>query len=211
MSNIFYKKRRKIPAGPADWSVAGSNLRGGPPPLSGAGIPAFSKRKPGRKESQGVPPCTPENKTARWGSLHLLRLCLLQPSLSGKSAPDQIWKRLFGEKIFCWILLCEKIQPQKISQKKVSQSGNVHGLQSNPLPSRCAAIPKDGASEQRAALKPGVQGQSPWCSFLHFSHEKWRPPAGIPPGALRPEAASEARPRRVRTTGGGPPAPRRRV
>ena len=28
----------------------------------------------------------------------------------------------------------------------------------------------------------------PWCSFLHFSQEKWRPPAGTPPGALRPEA-----------------------
>ena len=40
---------------------------------------------------------------------------------------------------------------------------------------------------ERAALKNGVQGRSPWCSFLHFSQEKWRPPAGIPPGALRPE------------------------
>lgn len=46
--------------------------------------------------------------------------------------------------------------------------------------------PQNRASEQRAALKTGVQGRSPWCSFLHFSHEKWRPPAGTPPGRCAP-------------------------
>ena len=57
-------------------------------------------------------------------------------------------------------------------------------------PPCCVSIPKEGASEQRAALKNGVQGQSPWCSFLHFSHEKWRPPAGTPRGRCAPEAGN---------------------
>ena len=168
-------------------------------------------RKPGRKESQGGSPCTPEHKTARWGSLHLLGRWPLRPSLSGLGSPDQIWIRIFGETIFNWILLCGKIQSEKSSKKKVSKSGNVHGLQSNPLPSRCAAIPKDGASEQRAALKTGVQGQSPWCSFLHFSHEKWRPPAGIPPGRCAPRWVKAPTTRRVHNNGGRPPAQHRRV
>ena len=83
----------------------------------------------------------------------------------------------------------QKIQQKKISQKKVPKSGPVHGQHPNALSSRCVSIPKDGASEQRAVLKTGVQGQSPWCSFLHFSHEKWRPPAGIPPGRCAPRPA----------------------
>ena len=185
-----------LPRGAGGWpasaggpvgTVAGSNLRRGPPPLSGAGIQAFSMRKPGRKESQGGTPCTPEHKTARWGSLHLLG-CVPSGAVSFWlmfTRPDL--ETHFRRICFGWILLCGKIQSEKISKKKVSKSGHVHGLQSNPLPSRCAAIPKDGASEQRAALKYGSRAE-PWCSFLHFSHEKWRPPAGTPPGALRPEA-----------------------
>ena len=111
---------------PAPWS----------PPLSGAGIQAFSKRKPGRKESQGFALDPDAFKTARWGSLHLLRLCLLQPSLSGSSTPDQIWKRIFGETIFNWILLCGKIQSEKISKKKVPKSGHVPASQSSAGRSR---------------------------------------------------------------------------
>ena len=64
---------RPVSAGGPVRTIAGSNLRRGHPPLSGAGIQAFSRRKPGRQKSRrGEPPCTPVNKTARWGSLHLL-------------------------------------------------------------------------------------------------------------------------------------------
>ena len=46
-----------------------------------------------------------------------------------------------------------------------------------------------------------------WCSFLHFSHEKWRPPAGIPPGRCAPRWVKSPTTRRVRTHGGQAPGP----
>ena len=116
-------------------SIAGYNLRRGHPPLSGAGIQAFSMRKPGRKESQGVPPCTPWNKTARWGSLHLLGWWPLERSLSGKSAPDQIWKRIFGEKIFSGYCSVEK-SSHRNPKKESSKSGYVPASQSSAGRSR---------------------------------------------------------------------------
>ena len=45
----------------------------------------------------------------------------------------------------------------------------------------------------------------PWCSFLHFSQEKWRPPAGIPPGRCAPRPVKAPTTRRVPTTGGEAP------
>ena len=41
------------------WASAGPDLRGGSPPGPGRGIQAFSRRKPGRKESRGVAPRPP--------------------------------------------------------------------------------------------------------------------------------------------------------
>ena len=55
--------------------------------------------------------------------------------------------------------------------------------------------------------RPEGRNSPLWCSFLHFSQETWRPPAGTPPGALRPEAASEARPEGSVTHGGQAPGP----
>ena len=46
----------------------------------------------------------------------------------------------------------------------------------------------------------------PWCSFLHFSQEKWRPPAGTPRGAA-PRGWSRGTACRVRTIGGRAPGP----
>ena len=79
------------------------------------------------------------------------------------------------------------------------------GPEKDLRPFCCASIPKDGASEQRAALKPGVHGSnSPGdCSIQsrrsYLSCQKplvFFPPfltgemeaAGRPPGALRPKA-----------------------
>ena len=47
----------------------------------------------------------------------------------------------------------------------------------------------------------------PWCSFLHFSQEKWRPPAGIPPGRCAPRPVKAPTTRRVRSNGGRAPGP----
>ena len=46
-----------------------------------------------------------------------------------------------------------------------------------------------------------------WCSFLHFSQEKWRPPAGTPPGRCAPRWVRAPTARRVRTAGGLAPRP----
>ena len=46
-------------AGGPVWTIAGWALRGGFPPGPGRGIQAFSRRKPGRKESRGVAPRPP--------------------------------------------------------------------------------------------------------------------------------------------------------
>ena len=49
-----------------------------------------------------------------------------------------------------------------------------------------ARIQKRGIPRRTSQTRVGSpEGRnSPlWCSFLHFSHEKWRPPAGIPRGA----------------------------
>ena len=70
----------------------------------------------------------------------------------------------------------------------------------NKSPPSPVSKPRDGGSREE-------ETPPPWCSFLHFSQEKWRPPAGTPPGALRPEAASEARPEGSVTHGGQAPGP----
>ena len=148
-------------------TAAGYNLRRGFPPLSGAGIQAFSKRKPRRKESQGVPPCTPWNKTARWGSLHLLGRCPLRPSLSGSCAPDQIWKRIFGENIFCWILLCEKSSQRKSPKRQSPNQGPYMG--SIKTHDRPAASLSPKQSERAASgLKNRGPGAKPLVFFPPF-------------------------------------------
>ena len=155
-------------------SIAGYNLRRGHPPLSGAGIQAFSMRKPGRKESQGVPPCTPWNKTARWGSLHLLGWWPLERSLSGKSAPDQIWKRIFGEKIFSGYCSVEKSSHRKSQERKFPNQGTYRprrvppaaagGIHSNLFFARTCAgqktllSPRVPASPARVGLHPLILG-----------------------------------------------------
>src|SRR5699024_7378602 len=40
-----------------------------------------------------------------------------------------------------------------------------------------------------------------WCSFLHFSQEKWSPPASTPLCRLAPRSVSPPTTRRVRTSG----------
>ena len=72
-------------------------------------------------------------------------------------------------------------------------------------PLGCGSIPKEGASEQRAVLNYPGAGQSPAILSPCFLIKKAGPPPGRhPPGALRPEAASEARPVGHVPPGAGP-------
>ena len=92
-------------------------------------------------------------------------------------------------------------------------------------PSRGAADASVGCRAQASPQKRGIprrisqtrvgspEGRnSPlWCSFLHFSQEKWRPPAGTPPGRCAPRPVKALTTRRVPTTGGEAPGPTLRV
>ena len=59
---------------------------------------------------------------------------------------------------------------------------------------------REGGSREEETLPP-------WCSFLHFSQEKWRPPAGTSPGRCAPRRVKAWTTRRVRPTGGRAPGP----
>ena len=66
-----------------------------------------------------------------------------------------------------------------------------------------ARIQKSGIPRRISQTRVGSpEGRnSPlWCSFLHFSQEKWRPPAGIPPGRCAPRLVKALTTRRVRST-----------
>ena len=59
--------------------------------------------------------------------------------------------------------------------------------------------------------RPEGRNSPLWCSFLHFSQEKWRPPAGTPPGRCAPRPLRRHGPKGPLPTGARPPAPRGRV
>ena len=166
-------------------TVAGSTLRRGPPPLSGAGIQAFSMRKPGRKESQGGTPCTSSNKTARWGSLHLLGWCPLRPSLSGSYAPDQIWKRIFGEYVLAGY--CSVKNPAIENPKKESPQIRARRwvtIKPSTVPLRL--YPKRWSERAASGLENPGAGRSPAILSPCFLIKK----AGPPPGRRAPRGAA---------------------
>ena len=59
--------------------------------------------------------------------------------------------------------------------------------------------------------RPEGRNSPLWCSFLHFSQEKWRPPAGTPPGRCAPRPLWRQGPKGPLPTGARPPAPLGRV
>jgi hypothetical protein len=67
--------------------------------------------------------------------------------------------------------------------------------------------PPSPVSKTREGGSREEETPPPWCSFLHFSQEKWRPPAGTPPGRCAPRWVRAPTARRVRTTGGLAPRP----
>ena len=104
-----------------------------------------------------------------------------------------------------------KIQSEKISKKKVSKSGPVHGAQKRPSIVLLRLYPKRWSERAASGLKNPGAGRSPAILSPCFLIKKAGPPPGRRGnGALRPEAASEARSRRVRN-GARPPAQRGRI
>ena len=104
--------------------------------------------------------------------------------------------------------------PYPVCTKRLPQPAQPGG---GPLPTvdtgPQARIQKRGIPRRISQTRVGSpEGRnSPlWCSFLHFSQEKWRPPAGIPPGRCAPRWVKSPTTRRVRNNGGRPPAQRRR-
>ena len=98
---------------PAAWS---------PAPIRG-GDPGFLYEKARTQRVAGGSPCTPVNKTARWGSLHLLGWWPLERSLSGSCAPDQIWIRIFGKYFLAGYCSVEKSSLKKSQKRKSPNQG----------------------------------------------------------------------------------------
>ena len=71
--------------------------------------------------------------------------------------------------------------------------------------------PPSPVSKTREGGSREEETPPPWCSFLHFSQEKWRPPAGTPPGRCAPRPLRRHGPKGPLPTGARPPAPRGRV
>ena len=94
-------------------STSGRSAPGGPPARRG---PCFLYKKAGGKNRRGVPPAPPGTKPLAGARSLFWVACPLTRSLSGKSAPDQIWNRLFGEKHFTGS--CSAKNPAKENPKK---------------------------------------------------------------------------------------------
>ena len=192
---------------PYGWSgllpTSGRSAPGGPPTRRG---PCFLYKKAGGKNRRGCPPAPPGNKPLA-GARSIFWVGGLWSGLFLAHVHQTRFGNAYSVKIFFAGYYSAKNPAKENPPKESSQIRARTWAASKPTAVLLRLYPQNRASEQRAALKTGVQGRSPWCSFLHFSQEKWRPPAGIPPGALRPEAGPRGRARRVRTNGGRAPGP----
>ena len=95
---------------------AGCTLPRGPRPCPGRGSRLSLRESPDAKSRRGFPPAPPGIKPLAGARSLFWVACPLTRSLSGKSAPDQIWNRLFGEKHFTGS--CSAKNPAKENPKK---------------------------------------------------------------------------------------------
>ena len=166
--------------------------------------PCFLYKKAGGKNRR-APPCTRSLKPLA-GARSIFWVGGLWNGLFLARVHQTRFGNAYSEKQLLTGSCSAKIQPKKISQKKVPKSGHVgESRKSRSIP-LLRLYPKRWSERAASGLETGVQGQSPWCSFLHFSHEKWRPPAGIPPGRCAPRLVKAPTTHRVRTAG-APPGP----
>ena len=101
-----------------------------------------------------------------------------------------------------------KIQTKNSPKRKSPNQGPYMGLEKDLRPPCCVSIPKEGASEQRAALIPGCRAE-PCDSFPLLSYKESRAPAGQagPPGRCAPRWVRAPTACRARTNGGEAPGP----
>ena len=138
---------------PAAWS---------PAPVRG-GDPGFLYEKARTQRVAGGSPLHPLEKTARWGSLHLLGRWPLERSLSGSCSPDQIWKRIFGETILTGHCSVEKSSQRKSPKRKFPNQGTYMG--SIKTHDRPAASLSPKQSERAAS---GLENRGPGAQPLVF-------------------------------------------
>ena len=161
------------------WTGAGPDLRGGSPPGPGRGIQAFSRRKPGRKESRGGCPPPPLGL----GAAHCRSLVLAWWGAAGRSLG------YYGAHLraLIWKLSFAKMLSSIFPLENASQIGFRIPEVIAPRTDQRQRSPKR-ANESERAINPGVQGAPPPALFLPISREKWGPPPGRrgPPGRCAP-------------------------
>ena len=164
------------PVGGSVGTGAGPDLRRGSPPGPGRGIQAFSKRKPGRKESRGVAP-RPPFFMAR--SFPLARFGVV-----GRSGT------VVG--LFRHPCMCPDLEPffrknafQHIFPENASQIGFRIPLVIAPRPYQSQQSPNQRVGT--SGHETGVQGRSPGPLSPHFSGEMGTPAGQAgPPGRCAP-------------------------
>ena len=155
------------------------------PARSRAGIQAFSKRKPGRKESRGRSPAPPFFKATRSRSF-CFWLCATLPRLWDYFGPFrrtliwilsfsgiEIWSRIFSQ----------KISPKKKVPKSGARKGHRKSLYIVPAAPPNAKGERAGASGHR---KRGSRGLAPGPLSPQFSGEMGAPPGRRATGRCAP-------------------------
>ena len=134
--------------------VSGRSAPGGPPARRG---PCFLYKKAGGKNRRGFPPAPPGIKPLAGARSLFWVACPLTRSLSGKSAPDQIWNRLFGEKHFTGS--CSAKNPAKENLSKESPQIRARTwVAINPTAVPLRLYPKRWSERAASGFNSRVQG-----------------------------------------------------
>lgn len=118
-----------------------------------------------------------------------------------------IWRLSFGKIFLAGFFAALSLRPPTpASQPAQPGGGPLPTVDTGPQASETIRMKTYRVFPSRAGSPEG-RNSPLWCSFLHFSQEKWRPPAGTPPGRCAPRWVKAPTARRVRTTGGLAPRP----
>ena len=174
-----------VSAGGPVRTIAGSTLPRGFPPLSGAGIQAFSRESPDAKSRRGFPPAPPGIKPLA-GARSIFWVGRRSKAVEGFIAAHvraPIWKLSFGRIFFGWTFpspLPPSINPRFPARPAggravtgVGQMGRRPGKKRRRTPAGSPQTRKGGAREEEPL--------PPWCSFPRLSPKK----VGLPRGHRR--------------------------
>ena len=118
-----------------------------------------------------------------------------------------IWRLSFGKIFLAGFFAALSLRPPTpASQPAQPGGGPLPTVDTGPQASETIRMKTYRVFPSRAGSPEG-RNSPLWCSFLHFSQEKWRPPAGTPPGRCAPRWVKAPTARRVRTAGGLAPRP----